>query len=257
MNRSVIAVLVGLVVAGSVALPQPASAQATLKPDGKWRHAVGLGLSYASGNSKSTTLTVNADGVRQTRQDKWSWYGKALRARSDGETTGDQIGLGSRYDRDIDERRFGFGQVDFLRDRPANLLRRGSIAGGLGYHVFKTDTLSWDVFGGLGYTYDSYVTATEIGGHNRSHWGYAELLLGEESNHQVSDTTTFRQRLVVYPNVSDSGEYRAQFDAGLAVAMTERMNLTATLAWRHQSDPGSGLEKSDLLFVMGISAKLE
>src|SRR5690606_36272329 len=137
MNRTQARVLVAAALLGGVMVAGPARAQATLKPDGQWRHAIGLGLSYASGNSESSTLTLDADGVRQTGYDKWSYFGRALRAESDDETTGDQIGLGTRYERDINGRVFGFGQADYLRDRPANLSRRGSVGGGLGYHVFK------------------------------------------------------------------------------------------------------------------------
>src|SRR5690606_39949013 len=71
------------------------------------------------------------------------------------------------------------------------------------------------------------------------------------------DTSTFRQRLVIYPNLSESGEFRAQFDAGLAVAINDTMSLTATLTYRYNSDPGLDIENGDLLFVTGISAKLE
>src|SRR5690606_18812837 len=257
MNRTQARVLLPAALMGGAVTSAPAWAQVTLKPDGQWRHAIGLGLSYASGNSESSTLTLNADGVRQTGYDKWSYYGKALRAESDDETTGDQIGLGTRYERDINGRVFGFGQADYLRDRPANLSRRGSVGGGLGYHVFKTDTLTWDVFGGVGYTHDRYIEPTDVGGATRTTWGYTELLVGEESNHQISDSTTFRQRFVIYPNMSESGEFRAQLDAGLSVAINERMSLTATLTYRYNSDPGAGFEKDDLLLVTGISAKIE
>jgi putative salt-induced outer membrane protein len=257
MNRTQARVLLAAALLGGMVVSGTARAQATLKPDGQWRHALGLGLSYASGNSESTTLTLNADGVRQTEYDKWTYYGKALRAESDDETTGDQIGLGTRYERDINARVFGFGQADYLRDRPANLSRRTSVGGGFGYHVFKTDRLTWDVFSGVGYTHDRYIEPTDVGGATRGTWGYAELLFGEESNHKISDTANFRQRFVIYPNMSESGEFRAQLDAGLSVSINDRMSLTATLTYRYNSDPGAGFEKDDVLFVTGISAKIE
>lgn len=257
MNRTHVRVLLAVALSGAVVASGPAHAQATLKPDGQWRHAVGLGLSYASGNSESSNLTLNADGVRQTDHDKWSYHGKVLRAKSDGNTTGDQIGLGTRYERNLAERVFGFGQGDYLRDPPANLSRRTSVGTGLGYHVFQTEELTWNVFTGLGYTHDRYVAPTDIGGAIRSSWGYAELLIGQESNHRISETSTFRQRLVLFPNLRESGEYRAQFDAGLAVAINDRLSLTATLTYRYNSDPGVDIERSDVLFVTGVSARIE
>jgi putative salt-induced outer membrane protein YdiY len=243
--------------AGGLAFAGAANGQASIKPDGQWRHAIGAGLSYASGNSESATLTINADGVRRTDVDKWTYYGKALRARTDGDTTGDQLGLGTRYEKTFNKRYFGFGQGDFLRDRPANLSQRFSVGAGLGYHVVKSDRNTWDVFSGLGYTNDNYVDAVDIGGQTRTSWGYAELVVGQESNHQLSETASFRQRFVVFPNLSETGDYRAQLDAGLSVAINARMSLTATLTYRYNSDPGGDLEKTDVLFVTGVSAKIE
>jgi len=49
-----------------------AHAQATVKPDGQFRASVGLGASFASGNTDSSNISLNADAVRATAQDKLS-----------------------------------------------------------------------------------------------------------------------------------------------------------------------------------------
>ena len=64
-----------------------AIAQVTVKEDGQWRSAISLGLSSVSGNSSSSSLAFLGDGVRATKQDKWSLYGLALYGRSAGNTT--------------------------------------------------------------------------------------------------------------------------------------------------------------------------
>ncbi|MEZ5729017.1 MAG: DUF481 domain-containing protein [Burkholderiaceae bacterium] len=147
--------------------------------------------------------------------------------------------------------------LDFLRDRPANLKQRIAGYGGVGYHLIKTDATTWDVFGGLGHARDSFFSATLIDGATRTGYGRTEMLVGEESSHKLSDTTSFKQRLTVYPNLSNSGEFRALFDAGLSVAMSKTLNLTASLAYRYNSDPGAGLKKGDTLFVTGVSMKFD
>ncbi len=73
----------------------------------------------------------------------------------------------------------------------------------------------------------------------------------------MTDTTALKQRLVLYPNLQDNGSFRGVFDTSLAVAMNKRLNLTATLAYRYNNDPGDGLKKADLLFVTGIVVKIE
>jgi len=234
-----------------------AHGQATVKPDGKWRFALGAGANLSSGNSDATTLNLNGDGVRVTEIDKWSMSGRFLYGRNDGVKTSDLLELRGRYDRNLNGQWFGFGSGEFLRDEPANLSSRVSAAAGVGYHVFKTEENRWDVFTGLGYSQESYFEAQLIAGEVQSHRGYGEVLLGEESTHRFTDTTSFRQRFVVYPNLTDSGELRTTFDAGVAVAINKTMSLTVTLSHRYNSDPGAGLSKDDTSLVAGVSAKFD
>jgi putative salt-induced outer membrane protein YdiY len=234
-----------------------AHAQVTVKPDGQWRYALGAAASVSSGNSDSSSLNFNGEGLRATTLDKIRFYGRALRAKSDGETTAEQVGLGGRYERNFGPRWYGFGQGDYLHDKPANLQTRLSVGLGAGYHLIQGETTTFDVFGGVGYTRDDFVDPDVVAGALRDSYGRSELLLGEESTHKFSESTTFKQRLVVYPNLKDSGEYRAEFDAGVAVAMTKVMSLTVGLNYRYNSDPGEGLKKGDTLFLTGISVKID
>lgn len=234
-----------------------AQAQVTIKNDGKWRSLVGLGASYASGNSDSARLNIDAEGVKATDAYRWTLNGRVLYGRTNDTTTDELFALGARYDRNIDTRWFGFGQGGFLYDRPANISQRWSAAGGLGYHVIATEQTRWDVYGGLGYSYDSYREPTIVADELRSSYGRTELLFGEESTHRLTDTTSFRQRFVIYPNLSDTGEFRSVFDAGVAVAINKSLSLTVTLGYRYNSDPGTGLEKADTLLVAGVAYRIE
>jgi hypothetical protein len=49
---------------------------------------------------------------------------------------------------------------------------------------------------------------------------------GEETTHKLVQETSLRQRLVVYPSLSESGEYRLVFDAGFLAPVVDRWNLT-------------------------------
>ncbi len=234
-----------------------AQAQATIKPDGKFRYALGAGASYASGNTDASSVHLSGDGVRATPHSKWRFGGAALWSRTDGETTAENLALGTQYDRDLSPTWFGFGKADFLRDEPANLTTRVSLFGGFGRHLVKRETLTFDVSAGLGYTEDRYVDPATIDGELRSRYGRAEALLAEESIHQWTPTTAFHQKLSLYPALGSGHRFRGVFDSGLSVAMTDTLSLTAGLSYRYNSDPGAGLEKGDVLFVTGLSVKLE
>lgn len=239
------------------ALPAAAWSQATIKNDGQWRYVFGAGASRASGNSNVSSLNINGETVRATEIDKLVFAGRGVYARTEGVTTTENTQLGMQYNRDLSAEWFAFGRADALRDRPANIASRFSAYGGPGWHLIRGERLNWDVTAGLGYTQDRYINPTEVAGAMRSEYGHPELVLAEESNHKWWDSTTFRQKLQFFPNLQKSGEFRTAFDANIAVAMNAALSLTAGVSYRYDSDPGTGLGPRDLLFVTGVSVKLD
>lgn len=250
-NPQWLAAAIALAAAGTV------HAQTTLKPDGVWRGSLGAGLSITEGNSKTTSLNINGEGIRLTDRDKARLYGTALYGKNNGVESSNLLRFGGRYDYNLTTNVFAFGGIDFERDKIGNLKLRTAPSVGLGYHVIKNPNTTFDVFGGVGYVDDRFYNPVLINGSVRSSYGRAELLLGEESTHKLSESTSFRQRLVIYPNLDNGGELRSTFDAGLAVAMSSRLSLTVGLVNRYNSDPGPGLKKNDLFFVTGIAMKID
>ncbi|OWQ85701.1 hypothetical protein CDN99_21735 [Roseateles aquatilis] len=239
------------------ALPLASWAQVTVKDDGQWRALLTAGASLSSGNSDSTTVNLSGEAVKATKTDKLTFNGRVLYVKNDDTDSEQRYAAGAHYQRDLNERVFGFGQFDALRDEPANLSSRYSLGGGLGYHVIKRDDLTFDVSGGLGYTRERYLQPEIVDGQPRDAYGNTEVLLAEESTHKFSETTTFRQKLTFLPNLRNSDQYRTVFDAGVSVAMTKRLSLTATVSHRYDSDPGPGLKKSDVLFITGVSFRID
>lgn len=234
-----------------------ALAQVQIKTDGRWRATLGAGASASSGNTEARSFNVKAEAVRATPADKATLHARALYGRTDGEVTADLYGFGGRYDFNLSPRTYAFGQADYLRDEPANLAARRSAAGGLGYKLIERERVRFDVFSGLGYTRDRFVAPAIVAGESRSRYGRYEVLFGEESNHAIGAGAEFKQKLVVFPNVDETGEYRATFDAQFAAAINRSLHLTAGLNVRYDSDPGVGLKKRDAVFLTGVTMKIE
>jgi putative salt-induced outer membrane protein YdiY len=238
--------------------PRWAIAQISPKPDGVFRSLFGLSISASEGNTRSATATLTGEGVRQTDVSKWSLLGRLNYARADTGTTASNVALGTQYDQNLmNQEWFGFSKLDYFRDRPANIESRVSAYGGLGKHVIKTEENTWDLSAGVGYSEDRYVEAADVGGDLRSSYGRTELVLIEASNHKLTPNTSARQKFEVYPNMRTRGEYRTVLDLGLAVAITDRMQLTTGLLHRYNSDPGLGLRRSDALFTTGIAVRFD
>jgi putative salt-induced outer membrane protein len=232
-----------------------AHAQVTQKPDGQWRSLFTAGASIATGNTDAKSASLGADVVKLTGSDKWEFTGAGQYARSAGATTANRQTFTSLYNQDITPDWYGFGQLDLVRDIPSDISSRITPSTGLGYHVVKKPDQTFDVSAGLAYTWDRYRAPQIVDDEVRSRYNHLELLLAEESNNKLSDTTTFKQKLTVYPSISQGDGVRTVFDAGLSVAMTKQLALTATLSHRYDSQPGDGLKKNDTLFVTGVSLR--
>lgn len=240
-----------------VAATTAAQAQVTLKPDGEWRYLFTAGANATSGNSSSAALNLQFDGARVTAGDKWTFMTQVQTARNNGNRTLQRYLAGTQYNRDLSGAIFGFGSGDFMRDELANIDLRSTVAGGLGYHLIQSERHTFDLTGGLAYTQDNYANPAVIDGQTRTSYGRLELVVGEESNHKLTDTATFQQKFTFYPNLRDSGQRRAVFDAKVAVAMTKTLNLTAGLSMRYNSDPGLGLKSTDTALVTGVSWRFD
>ena len=249
-----IAITIAAVLASTTVFADPP------KEDGQWRGAMAASLALASGNTKSSSFSIGADGLRATKEDKVSVFLTSLYGSTEiGNTTqktANRTRGGARYDWNLSDRSFVFGLVELENDKIANLDSRLSIGAGMGYKVIKEKDTAFDVFGGIGYHTDKN-TVFGLGGRRSSVTTNAtELLLGEESSHKLSDSTSFRQKLTFYPNLSDSDKNRAQFDAGFVTAIAGGINFQVSLSNRYSASVPAGAKKSDLLLLTGVSMAL-
>jgi putative salt-induced outer membrane protein len=220
--------------------------------DGLWRGNLGGGLTISSGNSKNTNINLGADAVQATADGKLSLYLNAIRGEDRGvdpsKVSADAQHAGGRYEFNVSPQTYAFGSLDFDRDSLQALNLRSVIGGGMGYHVLKTADTTFDVFGGLAFNAERY--KEPIGSKNST-----ELILGEESTHKLSDSANAKQRLTLYPNLKDSGEYRAVFDAGVSTAIAGGLNLNVGLSDRYNSRVPAGLKKNDMVLFTNVSMK--
>lgn len=243
-----------LPLAGLLAAPA-AHAQIKTQPDGKWRQILGAGASVASGNSDLSSFNIGYDLARATHHHSFSLRAKALYNTADGETSAHNGDLSLTAKRNLRDDFYVYANGTWFRDRIAKLSHRLSASGGFGYKLIKTPDTDWEVFAGLGYTQDRYTEPTIIDDALRRRYGRTELTLGNESTHQLTETTSFHQRLALFPALNSAHDLRAEFLANLSVAITKRLAMTAAAELRYNSDPGNQVSKMDRRFTTGISLK--
>jgi putative salt-induced outer membrane protein YdiY len=220
-----------------------------------WSGLLDTGLSVTRGNSATLAYNLSAKAARVTSRDKISVYSTAVYATDDttppSRTTAHAIRGGLRGDLNVSDRLFVFGFTDFEYDQFQDLNLRNVLGGGLGYHVIKTKNTTFDAFGGGDYEqeYFSDTVAFPTGLTRKT----GEVVLGEELDTKISSgRTTLSEKFSLYPNVSDTGSYRFQFDATAATKLKAWLGWQVTYSDRYLSNPLTGLKKNDVLLSTGL-----
>lgn len=214
-----------------------------------WFGAADLGFAAARGNADTSNLSANLNASRTSERDRASFYYTQLLGRESttGVTTtiANTIRGGLRYDRLLTAKRlFTFGFADFEFDELQQLDLRSVYGGGLGLALKRTPRTQFDLFGGGSFNQEDFA----IDPRRRS----GEVLAGEEFSHKLNGRLTFTERLVFYPNLSETGEYRVTFDSSLGGQLNSWLGWHLTLSDRYLSNPATGAQRNDLLLTTGL-----
>jgi putative salt-induced outer membrane protein YdiY len=218
-----------------------------------WTGNAHVGFAITSGNSRTTNIATGLGLTRETPRDKTIVYVASVYAKdkSSGvsQTTANIIRGGLRYDRDINKKWFGYGAADFEHNELQNLSLRIVPGGGLGYHAIKSERTQLDVLGGGDWNKEFFSGIIP----DRSS---AEVQVGETLSHKFNPRVTLREQFFIFPNLSETGEYRMNLDTSVTADITRRIAVSFTLSDRYLSNAPIGTEKNDLLMTTGISFKL-
>lgn len=115
-----------------------------------WSGSVEGGLDVRNGNTEQKDLYFKGAVSRAYGKWKHTLAGEALNQEQSDVRTGEKYRAGWNTDYSITDRLFAFGQAEWNKDRFSGYDYRTNEVLGLGYNIFKTDALIWDVRAGLG-----------------------------------------------------------------------------------------------------------
>ncbi len=218
-----------------------------------WSGTIGLNLASASGNARTTTFGTGATAERTTGVDKIALnYSQIYSTQSTTEpfgATANRISGGVRYDRTLHKKLFAFATNSYDFDEFLDLDLRVALGGGLGLHAYKSAKHFLDIGAGLGWQREAFGT-----GLTRNS---AELILTEESSHQLTTILKLFQRAALFPNLTYGGEYRLNFDGGASLRLTKAISWNITLTDRYITNPPPGRKGNDLLLTTGIGVSFQ
>lgn len=213
-----------------------------------WDMGIELGINGSEGNAQAFSMLAAGHFVYE------SDFGKMLMDITYGKSEANDVEtqhfalFNSRYDRNINEKWFVYGQTRLEYDEFKDFDLRLTLTGGLGYHFIKNDiTLLTGRFGAG--------TSREFGGSNED-W-VAEANFGLDFEHQLSDRQRIGTVIDYYPEWSDFANYRLITDAWWELILDQQTNLSLKVGVidRYDSTP-EGREPNDIDYYVTLLWKL-
>jgi putative salt-induced outer membrane protein YdiY len=220
-----------------------------------WSGLLDTGLSETRGNSALLAFNLAGKAARVSTRDKISLYSNIIYATDNttppSRTTANSIQGGARYDYNLKPRLFVFAIADFAYDEFQHLDLRSVLGGGLGYHVIKNENTTFDVFAGGDYDREKFSPNPPLVLTNVTR-DVAEVIAGEELSWKLNKRVSLNERFSAFPNLSDLGQYRFQFDATAATKLKAWLSWQITVSDRYLSNPLPGLKSNDELLSTGL-----
>jgi putative salt-induced outer membrane protein len=229
-----------------------------------WNGGLNLGFALTRGNSETKNLNIAFNAIRTGFHDKLVLYTNSVYATNDlpganPHTTANSTGGGARYDHDFSARVFGFVNGDFLSNALQELELRATLGGGVGLHAVKSDATTLDLLAGVNYTHESYsayiIPPPPPGGTfvpSRSD-SLAGLTLGDAFTHKVGKGTVITQTFFIYPDLSDTSQYRGTFNLGTVTKLNKWLGWQNSFGDIYVSNPPLGTKKNDLQLTTGVT----
>lgn len=215
-----------------------------------WAGSFDLGFALARGNARTETLTTAFTAARVTREDKtivrFNQINSSATLNGKNSATAKAVRGGVSYEHNVKPRLFVTAFNDYEYDEFQNLDLRFVAGGGLGFHLLKTERASLDVSAGADYSRENFS--------NNPARSSAEAYWGDDLAYKVSRATAFTQSYRMFNNLTRTGEYRMNFDAGAVTTLRKWLSWQVTASDRYLSNPVIGHQRNDILLSTGLRA---
>jgi putative salt-induced outer membrane protein YdiY len=213
-----------------------------------WAGAGSMGFAGTNGNARTLTFTTGVNAARVTTNDKTSLYFNTIKASAlvngNNADTAQAVRGGIGYDHNLSKRLFVNVFNDYEYDRFQSLDLRFVIGGGLGFHVWKGERSVLDLLGGGDFNHSSFSPALTRNS--------AEAYWGDEYAFKLNKATSLVQSFRMFNDLTNTGQYRVNFDAGASTKVSKWLNWNVSLSDRFLNHPAPGRKTNDFLYTTGL-----
>lgn len=210
----------------------------------KWKGNVTVGANMQSGNTKHTSVSIGAEAVRKTGQDRFSILFLHNYAEEEDEITTRNTYGSLKYDYFFIKSLYGYLGVELLNDTFRDLNLRTVVGPGIGYQIWDDQIKSLLFEIGVSYFSEDRKESEDD---NR-----ITGRLGSNLSLQIIKGIVFSNHIIVYPSFEDLGQYQLRNEASLISSLGAKWALKFSNILEHDSDPPEGVKKNDLYWILAL-----
>lgn len=226
-------------------------------PDGLWHGNVNLGLSKSEGNANVESYSLDARGIREFEQHRYTLEALWLLSRDNDRGPNDRAflqrrALGSaKYDQFMSEKMYFWFNALAETNFRAALDLRWTTGGGIGYQWRDDDTWKINTEVGLAYFNEEF--------DNGDKFDYLAARLAWDLWTRISENLVFGHFGEAFPSLDDKDDFYGRastyFESQLSERMTARLSWLLTFDNTPGEDPDNAparLKRADNVYMLTI-----
>jgi putative salt-induced outer membrane protein YdiY len=214
------------------------------KPPVTWKGSVTMGGNLQDGNTKTMNLSIGAQAIRRSENDRISANFLYNRAEEDGSRTAENTFGQLKYDYFLTTAWYLLLDISMLVDEFRDINLRTVVGPGIGYQVWEEEDKALGLEAGVSYFSEDRVMAAD------DDWLTARL--AANFMYRVFKSTIFTDQLTIYPSLDKTGEYTLRNEAALATGIGADWAFKLSNIWERDSDPAPDIKKDDLTWILGL-----
>lgn len=195
----------------------------------------------SSGNTDTTSIGLGANFGYYDGTNGYELQLSYQYSEDAGTVSEDSVLYDLEYTRDFSSSYYGFAKLQGAVDSFPASTSDNFLGFGVGYRVFNTRDLQWDVQAGVGYRAADLTGVSDL--------GEGALSLSSKYYNQLNDAVAFTMDTDI---IGSSGDTVLYNDLGFNVSMTDTLALRTSLVTEYHTDPSAGLEDTDNTFGVSV-----
>lgn len=213
--------------------------------DGLWKQEVSLGYTQKTGNTQSTELISNYEGLRKTDYSELTIKAGVLYSAVNKKMDGQKYNGSLRYAPELgDTDWFGFGKFEIEHDRFAGIDYRYLPSVGAGYWIAREEGFNASGEVGVGHEYVKYTDGSDDDN--------VVLIPRFFIEKAVLEKAKLSEELIFYPNMEDVKKYRLRSETRFTNALSEALSLRVSFIDEFNTNPLGEAKKNDTQLLLAL-----